>query len=150
MLTNPFSSSFLDLYNLSMSSFACKALCIGISFLALINLSEFFSARSLKLSLPSILQQKLSWSLFRCWDFCWRLWFREVFLFFWGTLFKKFFFHLYLVYVVLFRNSPPLVIFFFFTKCSLFNLASLFNGISTFVGYLMSKPSFFKNSSGII
>ena len=27
---------------------------------------------------------------------------------------------------------------------------SLFNGISTFVGYLMAKPSFEKNSNGTI
>ena len=31
-----------------------------------------------------------------------------------------------------------------------FGLVSLFNSISTFVGYLMSKPSLLKNSSGII
>ena len=29
-----------------------------------------------------------------------------------------------------------------------FSLVSLFNGISTFVGYLMPKPPFEKNSSG--
>ena len=32
----------------------------------------------------------------------------------------------------------------------LFDLVSLFNGISTFVGYLMPKPFFQKNSSGTI
>ena len=31
-----------------------------------------------------------------------------------------------------------------------FGLVSLFNGISTFVGYLMPKPFFRKNSSGTI
>ena len=31
-----------------------------------------------------------------------------------------------------------------------FGLVSLFNGISTFVGYLMRKPFFWKNSSGTI
>ena len=31
-----------------------------------------------------------------------------------------------------------------------FNLVSLFNGISTYIGYLMPKPSFKKNSSGTI
>ena len=31
-----------------------------------------------------------------------------------------------------------------------FGLVSLFNGISTVVGYLMPKPSFLKNSSGTI
>ena len=31
-----------------------------------------------------------------------------------------------------------------------FGLVSLFNGKSTFVGYLMPKPSFLKNSSGTI
>ena len=30
------------------------------------------------------------------------------------------------------------------------DLVSLFNGISTYVGYLMPKPSFKKNSSGTI
>ena len=30
------------------------------------------------------------------------------------------------------------------------DLVSLFNGISTFVGYLMPKPFSLKNSSGII
>ena len=29
------------------------------------------------------------------------------------------------------------------------DVVSLFNGISTFVGYLMSKPSVYKNSSDI-
>ena len=36
------------------------------------------------------------------------------------------------------------------TVTSLVWLVSLFNSISTFVGYLMSKPSFKKNSSGTI
>ena len=31
-----------------------------------------------------------------------------------------------------------------------FGLVSLLNGISTFVGYLMPKPSFKKNSNGTI
>ena len=31
-----------------------------------------------------------------------------------------------------------------------FGLVSLFNGISTFVGYLMPKPFSYKNSSGTI
>ena len=31
-----------------------------------------------------------------------------------------------------------------------FDLVSLFNGISTFGGYLMPKPSLLKNSSGTI
>ena len=31
-----------------------------------------------------------------------------------------------------------------------FGLGSLFNGISTFVGYLMLKPSLYKNSSDAI
>ena len=31
-----------------------------------------------------------------------------------------------------------------------FGLVSLFNGISTFLGYLIPKPSFEKNSSGTI
>ena len=33
---------------------------------------------------------------------------------------------------------------------SLIDLVSLFNGISTFIGYLMPKPFFEKNSSGAI
>ena len=31
-----------------------------------------------------------------------------------------------------------------------FGLVSLFNGISTFVGYIIPKPSFLKNSCGTI
>ena len=34
--------------------------------------------------------------------------------------------------------------------CYLCGLAFLFNGKSTFVGYLMAKPSFYKNSGGTI
>ena len=37
-----------------------------------------------------------------------------------------------------------------FDHLTMFGLVSLFNGISTFVGYLMPKPFFKKNSSGTI
>ena len=35
-------------------------------------------------------------------------------------------------------------------NCKLFGLVSLFNGISAFMGYVMPKPYFYKNSNGTI
>ena len=49
----------------------------------------------------SILQKGLSRCLFLWWDFYWRVWFREVSLFFWGTFFFPFFCFLVFVSVCL-------------------------------------------------
>ena len=46
-------------------------------------------------------------------------------------------------------HNPFVYVLVKFVFC-LFLFFSLFNGISTFVGYLMSKPSFKKNNSGTI
>ena len=49
------------------------------------------------------------------------------------------------------ESEPPLIKYFFAKKhCDEFDLVSLFNGIWTFVGYLMPRPFSKKNSSGTI
>ena len=68
---------------------------------------------------PSILQGGQPRCLSLWWDFNYRIWFREVFLFFWDTLFI-FFFHVHLYDGVRFQNSQVLVSFLFSERSDFF------------------------------
>ena len=98
MIVNHISPSFLDSYSLSKSSPGCRAsVSLGSSLVHFKNAPEYLRG------------------LFLWLDFCCRVWFWNVFLFFWGTLFLLL--YLYLVNVVRFKYFQVLVILFFF-KCS--------------------------------
>ena len=105
------SPTFLDTYNMAMSSPGCKSMCIIINCHVIWSICLSSSLVHLK-HFSTILQGTLLICLFLCWDFCCRVWFSFVS----GTLLFFVFFHLHSFNGVHFIYFQVLVIF-LFSEC---------------------------------
>ena len=136
MLASPLPPSFLDSYNLSITSFGCKALCIFIRFLVLCYI-WWSSSLILFKNDTGYLTSGTAEVLIPLMFLCYIVWFYAVFSFSWGTLFC-FFFHLHLFDIVHFQYSLVFVNFLFLRTFWLFlDLMILFHALFVVSHFLL-------------